>query len=62
MGVARDAPQLSTKCAKLRHGLLSSDFAGEANLNDQPLTVPVLSHDAVTDGGTLRLRMTATPN
>ena len=37
-------------------------FIGEAHLNDQPLAVPVLSHDAITDGGTLRLLMTATPN
>jgi hypothetical protein len=37
-------------------------FIGEAHLDDQPLAVPVLSHDAITGGGTLRLLMTATPN
>jgi len=36
-------------------------FIGEGNLNDQPLAVPALSHDVVTGGGTLRLRMTAPP-
>jgi putative alpha-1,2-mannosidase len=39
-----------------------SIFIGEAHLDDQPLAVPVLSHDAITGGGTLRLLMTATPN
>ena len=37
-------------------------FIGEANLNDHPLAVPVLPHDAITDGGSLRLQMIATPN
>ena len=36
-------------------------FIGEGNLNDQPLAVPARSHNAITDGGTLRLRMTAPP-
>jgi putative alpha-1,2-mannosidase len=37
-------------------------FIREANLDGQPLVVPVLPHDAITRGGVLRLQMTATPN
>ena len=37
-------------------------FIREANLDGQPLVVPVLPHDAITGGGVLRLQMTATPN
>lgn len=37
-------------------------FVTSATLDDQSLTTPVLSHQAITDGGTLRLEMGATPN
>ena len=37
-------------------------FIAEATLNGKPLLRPVVSHDAITDGGLLRLQMTATPN
>ena len=37
-------------------------FIREANLDGQPLVVPVLPHDAITGGGVLRLQMSATPN
>jgi putative alpha-1,2-mannosidase len=37
-------------------------FIGDATLDGQPLAAPVLRHDAITGGGTLRLQMTATPN
>ena len=37
-------------------------FVGSAELDGQPLGRPVLSHDAMTAGGTLRLQMTDTPD
>lgn len=37
-------------------------FISEATLDGRAFSLPVLSHEAITDGGTLRLRMTATPN
>jgi predicted alpha-1,2-mannosidase len=37
-------------------------FVGEASLDGRSLSAPVLSHEAITDGGVLRLQMTATPN
>jgi predicted alpha-1,2-mannosidase len=37
-------------------------FVGEASLDGRSLSAPVLSHEAITEGGALRLQMTATPN
>ena len=37
-------------------------FVGEASLDGQSLSAPVLSHEAITEGGALRLQMIATPN
>jgi putative alpha-1,2-mannosidase len=37
-------------------------FVGEASLGGQPLSAPVLSHEAITSGGLLRLQMSALPN
>ncbi|MFW2387245.1 MAG: GH92 family glycosyl hydrolase [Polyangiales bacterium] len=37
-------------------------YVREALLNDEPISSPALSHDAITSGGTLRLQMSATPN
>ncbi|MDH3726189.1 MAG: GH92 family glycosyl hydrolase [Myxococcales bacterium] len=38
-----------------------SVFASSATLNGHDLPAPVLSHEAITDGGTLRLQMSASP-
>ena len=38
-----------------------SVFVTSAALDDQPLSTPVLSHQAITRGGTLRLQMSQTP-
>lgn len=37
-------------------------FVEQASLAGLPLSAPVISHEAITNGGTLRLRMSATPN
>jgi predicted alpha-1,2-mannosidase len=37
-------------------------FVAETSLDDQALSVPVLTHEAITGGGLLRLQMSATPN
>ena len=37
-----------------------SVFVTSAALDDQPLSTPVLSHQAMTRGGTLRLQMSQT--
>jgi predicted alpha-1,2-mannosidase len=37
-------------------------FVAEASLGGEPLSAPVIPHQAITHGGTLHLRMTATPH
>jgi predicted alpha-1,2-mannosidase len=37
-------------------------FVGEASLGGQPLSAPVLSHEAIISGGLLHLQMSALPN